>query len=130
MAEQGVLVHVFITSNRTGETAVFLIEREPGMVEFPTLELRPEIADDEPEIVRRIEAETGLSVALNGFLEPPAGASTATAESRFLLARLLQGTPRVTGSHVGWEWRPGASLLSLQFVPKFMADELRSFMND
>ena len=130
MAESDSVIHVFIMSNATGETAVFLIEREPGVVEFPRLVLPAALVDDEEEILQRIESSTGLAVALSGFLESPDDAPLSPAGSRFLLARLLRGTPRLAVDHVGWEWRSGTSLLSLQFVPRLMANELRSFMSD
>lgn len=130
MAEADSTIHVFIMSNAAGETAVFLIEREPGVVEFPRLVLPAALVDDEEEILQRIESSTGLVVALSGFLEPPADAPLAPPGSRFLLARLLRGTPKVADDHVGWEWRSGTSLLSLQFVPRPMTNELWSFMSD
>lgn len=129
VAELESVVHIFIMSNATGETAVFLIEREPGIVEFPMLTLPASVLGDEEAIVQRIESRTGLRVALSGFLDPPVGDSLSPQGSRFLLAKRLEGTPRVDGEHAGWEWRPAGSLLSLQFVPKDMAAELRSHMN-
>jgi len=129
VAEADTVIHVFIMSNTTGETAVFLIEREPGVVEFPRLALPAALIDDELAILRRVESDTGLTVALSGFLDPPSDAPLSPPGSRFLLARLIRGSPRVAGAHVGWEWRSAASLLSLQFVPKLMTNELWSFMS-
>jgi hypothetical protein len=129
VAETDVVIHVFVMSTATGETSVFLIEREPGIVEFPRLLLPSEQIDDESEILRQIEANTGFSVALSGFLDPPDDSPLSPPGSRFLLARLLHGAPRVADAHVGWEWRSGVSLLSLQFVPKLMSNELRTFMS-
>ncbi|MGI8551647.1 MAG: hypothetical protein ACR2PL_12810 [Dehalococcoidia bacterium] len=129
MSDPQALIHLFIMSHAIGETMVFLVEREPGIVEFPTLATVPASPDSEAEIIRQVEVATGLTVALGGFLEPPADALLSPAGSRFLLARHLRGTPRINSPHVGWEWRPGSSLLSLQFVPRTMADELRLFMN-
>lgn len=123
------VVHLFITSTRTGETCVLLVEREPGVVEFPTLSLAAAELDDEDGILQRIDESTGLRVAISGFLEGPADAPLSPPGSRFLLARLIAGSPRIAGAHTGWEWRPGFNLLSLQFAPKVMVDELRSFMN-
>ena len=129
MAEAETVIHVFIMSTATGETAVFLIEREPGVVEFPRLLLPTALIDEENEILERIESSTGMLVALSGFLDAPADVPLSPPGSRFLLARLVHGSPRVSDAHVGWEWRPAASLLSLQFVPRLMANELRSFMS-
>jgi len=44
--------------------------------------------------------------------------------------RIEPGSPHPAVAHVGWEWRPGNNLLSLQFLPKLMVDELRVFMNN
>jgi hypothetical protein len=129
MAEPELIVHVLIISNRAGETALFLIEREPGIVEFPTLVLPAGMADDEEEIVRRVKLSTGLTVAINAFLDSPASQRTALPGSRFVLARILEGTPQIAGPSVGWEWRPGTNLLAREHIPKSVADELRTLMN-
>lgn len=121
--------HLFIMSHAAGEPSVFLVEREPGVVEFPMLSLPAGDNLDEDAIARQVEAEIGLTVRVTGFVDPPPGALICPPGSRFLLARLIGGSPRVEGPHVGWEWRPAASLLSLHFVPKLMVDELRSYMN-
>lgn len=126
MTNQTFFVHVLILSNRAGEASLFLIEREPGIVEFPTLVLSPEIANDEVEIVRLIEASTGFQISVGALLDPVS--VTAAASTRFVLARLLGGTPQIAGPFVGWEWRPGVSLLTLERIPKSIADELRSFI--
>jgi hypothetical protein len=122
-------VHLFILSDATGEPCVFLVEREPGIVEFPLLTLTASEAQEEAALVARIEACTGLKVSLRGYVDPPAGTELYPPESRFLLARLVHGRPEIVTPHVGWEWRPAISLFSLQFVPKLMVDELRSYMN-
>ncbi|MHB8578083.1 MAG: hypothetical protein ACYDCQ_22460, partial [Dehalococcoidia bacterium] len=123
-------LHLFLISTRTGETTVFLLEREPGFVEFPQLLVQDKELDDEPELVRRIRDATGMDVAISGFLDPPVPGVIQPANSKFLLGRVVGGTPKPTIPHVGWEWRPGSNLLSLEFLPKLMADQLRVFMNN
>jgi hypothetical protein len=122
-------VHLFLLSDATGEPCVFLVEREPGVVEFPLILLTPSEAEDEAALIAKIESCTGLRVSLRGYVDPPAGTTIYPPESRFLLARLVHGRPEIATPHVGWEWRPATSLFSLQFVPKLMVDELRSYMN-
>jgi hypothetical protein len=122
-------LHLFLISTRTGETTVFLIETADGVVEFPTITANEKVIEDETELVRRIVACTGMEAAISGFLTPPAPDSVHPANSKFLICRVLSGTPSPAIPHVGWEWRPGNNLLSLQFLPKMMVDELRVFMN-
>ena len=122
-------VHLFIMSRATGEPSVFLVEREAGTVEFPTLVTDDTEEQDEARIVDQIRACTGLTVSISGYVDPPAGALICPPGSRFLLAQRLSGHPEIREPHVGWEWRPAAMLLSLHFVPKLMVDELRSYMN-
>ncbi|HEY7296267.1 MAG TPA: hypothetical protein VH916_14575 [Dehalococcoidia bacterium] len=123
------VLHLFIISTRTGDTTVFLLEREPGVVEFPQICATDKELDDEPELVRRIQSATGMDVAISGFLDPPAGTEIQPPHSKFLIGRVVSGTPRPGVPHVGWEWRSGNNLLSLQFLPRLMVDELRVFMN-
>ncbi len=123
------VLHLFIISTRTGDTTVFLLEREPGVVEFPQIDASDKDLDDEPELVRRIQAATGMDVAISGFLDPPAGTEIQPSNSKFLIGRVVSGNPRPSVPHVGWEWRSGNNLLSLQFLPRLMVDELRVFMN-
>jgi hypothetical protein len=129
MSDGEYVLHLFLISTRTGETTVFLVETEEGVVEFPRITAGERELDDEPELVRRIKDTTGMEVAISGFLTPPTPESVQPANSRFLIGRVVAGTPRPAMPHVGWEWRPGNNLLSLQFLPKMMVDELRVFMN-
>jgi hypothetical protein len=122
-------LHLFLISSRTGATCVFLIETEPGVVEFPQITVEERLLDDEPELVRRIAEATGLEVGISGFLSPGAQESLGPGNSRFLIGRVTGGTPRPAVAHLGWEWRPGSNLLTLQFLPKIWVDELRVFMN-
>jgi hypothetical protein len=123
------ILHLFLISTRTGETTVFLLEREPGVVEFPQLGVSEKDLDDESGLVRRIQDATGMDVAISGFLDPPVPAAIQPPNSKFLIGRVVGGSPRPRLPHVGWEWRLGNNLLSLQFLPKLMVDELRIFMN-
>ena len=123
-------LHLFLISTRTGETTVFLLEREPGIVEFPQLSVGDSDLDDEPELVRRIHDATGMDVAISGFLDPPVPGAIQPPNSKFLIGRVVGGSPHPSAEHVGWEWRPGNNLLSLEFLPKLMADQLRVFMNN
>lgn len=121
--------HLFLVSTVGPATVVFLLEAEPGVVEFPRLQIDPAELDDEETLVRRIREQTGMDVAISGFLEHPldgAGGPVGT----LVLARHLGGSPRLTLAHVGWEWTPGSRLLSLPFAPKMMLDELKAFMDD
>ncbi len=123
------VLHLFLITTVAGETAVFLLEREPGAVEFPRIIVSEQDLDDEAGLVRRIRDAVGMEVAISGFLDPPAPETLRPANSKFLIGRVVSGTPRLTLPHVGWEWRPGNNLLSLQFLPRVMVDELRVFMN-
>lgn len=124
------VLHLFIISTRTSETSVFLLEREPGVVEFPQITVADRDLDNEPELLRRIQTATGMDVAISGFLNPPSGRPIEPPNSKFLIGRIVGGAPRPTLPHVGWEWHPGNNLLSLEFLPKLMVDELRVFMNN
>ena len=123
------VLHLFLISTRTGETTVFLVETRQGEVEFPRIAATERDLDDEPELLRRIREATGMEVAISGFINPPTPESLHPANSKFLIGRVVGGNPRPAVEHVGWEWRPGNNLLSLQFLPKLMVDELRVFMN-
>lgn len=123
------VLHLFLISTRTGDSSVFLLEREPGMVEFPQLDVQDAELDDETGLVHRIQETTGMDVAISGFINPPAPGVVEPPNSKFLIARVIGGSPRPSAPHVGWEWRPGNNLLSLQFLPRLMVDELRVFMN-
>jgi hypothetical protein len=85
--------------------------------------------DDEGRLVQRIQEQTGMDVAISGFLDraPAAGAPRGATLGR---ARPRGGAPKVTLPHVGWEWTPGSRLLTLPFAPKMMLDELKAFMNE
>lgn len=122
------VLHLFIISTRTGETTVFLLEREPGVLEFPRVTVSAGELDDEATLVQRIRAATGLDVAISGFLAPHADGDIDPPNSRFLIGRMTGGAPRPAVPHAGWEWRAGNNLLTLQFLPKMMVDELRVFM--
>ena len=123
------VLHLFLVNSIAGSTVVFLLETEPGSVEFPSLSLPPEDLDDEDALRRRVRDATGMDVEISGFLDPPPGAALQPPGSRILLARLVSGAPRVTLPHVGWEWTAGAALVRMPFAPKMMVDELRAFMN-
>jgi hypothetical protein len=128
VADQHGPVQLFLVSTIGPTTVVFLLEAEPGVVEFPRLEVAPVDLDDEETLVRRIREQTGMDVAISGFLDPPNGGA-APASGRLVLARHLAGSPRLTLPHVGWEWTPGSSLAMLPFAPKMMLDELKAFMD-
>lgn len=129
MAEGAAVLHLFLVNVTGGRTTVFLVETEPGVVEFPRLELSEAELDDEAALCDRVRATTGMEVAIGGFLDPPPGAKLEPAGSRVLLARFVSGAPHVTLDHVGWEWTAGTELLRMPFAPKVMLDELKSFMN-
>jgi hypothetical protein len=120
---------LFLVSTIGAATVVFLLEAEPGVVEFPRLDLTPDDLEDEARLVQRIREQTGMDVAISGFLDAAADDSAA-AVGKLVLARHLGGSPRLTLPHVGWEWTPGANLLTLPFAPKMMLDELKAFMNE
>jgi len=122
------VLHLFLISVRTGVTSVFLLERRPGVVEFPALSVIEQELDDEEELIRHIAKATGMEVAISGYLTPSSGSTLNPANSKFLIGRVTGGTPHPTLEHVGWEWHPGKNLLTLQFLPKLMVDELRVFM--
>jgi hypothetical protein len=124
-----VTVHLFIMSYVTREPSVFLVEREPGVVEFPSLLLSSGEVDDEGPLVERIRASTGFTVSISGYVDPPTDTAIRPPGSRFLLARLIEGRPSLEVPHVGWEWRPAAGLHAMPFLPKLMADELWSYMD-
>ncbi len=128
MAEHQPLAQLFLVSTIGPATVVFLLEAEPGVVEFPRLTLAAEEMDDEATLVRRIREQTGMDVAISGFLDQPQDRE-ARAVGKLVLARHLGGSPRLTLPHVGWEWTPGSQLLSLPFAPKMMLDELKAFMD-
>ena len=121
--------HLFLVSTIGQATVVFLLETEPGVVEFPRLGIAAADLEDEARLVHRVREQTGMDVAISGLLDhQPDGADGAT--GTLVLARHLGGSPRVTLPHVGWEWTPGSQLLTLPFAPKMMLDELKAFMND
>jgi hypothetical protein len=126
-ATTGVVLHLIVMSQATGDESVLLMEREQGIVEFPRIEMDPFQVENEAAVLARIASEIGLEVAIGGFIGADAGAPEG--ENRFLLVRSAGGAPRFIAPHVGWEWRPAARLLTRQSIPKLMADELRSFMN-
>jgi hypothetical protein len=130
LAESGIQVHVVIKGYATGEPAVLLVEREPQIVEFPCINVSAAELDDEEWLSSRIEAETGLAVIVEGYVEPAIQNGSPAAAARFLVVRSLGGTPAPSGSHLGWEWRPASGLLSLQFIPKLMVNGLRSYVNE
>jgi hypothetical protein len=121
-------VHLFLVSTIGAATVVFLLETEPGVVEFPELEIEPTDLDDEAALVRRIREQTGMEVAISGFLDRPIDGEAGPV-GKLVLARHLGGSPRLTLTHVGWEWTPGSQLLTLPFAPKMMLDELKAFMD-
>ena len=129
MADSEVVLHLFIINSIGGATVVLLLETEPGVVEFPRLTLPEADLDDEEALLTHVQAATGMVIEIHGFLDPPAGARLQPEGSRFLLARLVSGSPRLTLPHIGWEWTPGSTLASMPFAPKLMVDELKSFMN-
>jgi hypothetical protein len=129
VADDATVLHLFLINAIAGTTVVFLLETEPGIVEFPRLTIAPGEMDDEPALRARVREATGMEVEISGFLDPPPGTPLQPAGSRILLARLVAGAPRVTLPHVGWEWTAGAALVRMPFAPKVMVDELKSFMN-
>jgi hypothetical protein len=129
VAEHDAVADLFLVSTIGPATVVFLLEAEPGVVEFPRLRLKASDLDDEARLVQRIREQTGMEVAISGFLDRQANGETASL-GKLVLARHLGGSPRLTLAHVGWEWTPGSRLLSLPFAPKMMLDELKAFMND
>jgi hypothetical protein len=128
-ATSDAIAHLFLVSTIGQATVVFLLETEPGVVEFPRLQLAPPDLEDEGRLVQRIREQTGMDVAISGFLEHRPDGETGTVGT-LVLARHLGGSPRVKLSHVGWEWTPGSQLLTLPFAPKMMLDELKAFMDD
>jgi 8-oxo-dGTP pyrophosphatase MutT (NUDIX family) len=128
VAEHDAIVHLFLVSTIGAATVVFLLETEPGVVEFPRLEVEPADLDDEATLVRRIREQTGMDVAISGFLDHPLDGAAAPV-GKLVLARHLGGAPRLTLPHVGWEWTPGSQLITLPFAPKMMLDELKAFMD-
>jgi hypothetical protein len=129
VAEHDAVAHLFLVSTIGSATVVFLLETEPGVVEFPRLELEAPDLDDEAALVQRIREQTGMDVAISGFLDRPSNGATAPM-GKLVLARHLGGSPRLTIPHIGWEWTPGSQLLTLPFAPKMMLDELKAFMDD
>ena len=128
MADQQPRAQLFLVSTIGPATVVFLLEAEPGVVEFPQLTLTAEEMDDEATLVQRIREQTGMDVAISGFLDQPRDGEAGPL-GKLVLARHLGGSPRLTLPHVGWEWTPGSQLLSLPFAPKMMLDELKAFMD-
>ncbi len=123
------VLHCFIVrSGGHWGAAVLLAETEPGQAEFPWVTVHPHELDDEPALVERIGAATGLHVSIARFLDPPTGSDVGPPGSRFVLARAARGEPRLSQPYVGWEWRP-QSELAFGFVPPSMANELRQFMS-
>jgi hypothetical protein len=129
VSEQPAITSLFLVSTIGAATVVFLLETEPGVVEFPRLTLAPHDLDDEDALVHRIREQTGMDTAISGFLDVPADDGAAAPVGKLVLARHLTGSPRVTLPHVGWEWTPGSSLVRLPFAPKMMIDELKAFMD-
>ena len=128
MADQQLDVQLFLISTIGPATVVFLLEAEPGVVEFPRLALAPRDLDDEEALVRCIREQTGMDVAISGLLDSPA--ADGSPAGKLVLARHLRGSPRLAIEHVGWEWTPGDRLLNLPFAPKLMLDEIKAFMNE
>lgn len=128
MAEPQPSTTLFLVSTISTDTVVFLLEVEPGLVEFPRLLLSAGDMDDEAVLVQRIKEQTGMDVAISGFLDAPAE-NGSTPAGKLLLARHLGGSPNFTLEHVGWEWTTGARLMALPFAPKMMLDELKAFMD-
>ena len=129
MADGDTVLHLFVINTIGGETVVFLLETEPGIVEFPRITLPAPEMDSEGALQHRVTEATGMTVELSGFLDAPADVPLDPPGSRILLARFVSGSPAVTLPHVGWEWTPGAGLVRMAFAPRFMVDELKSFMN-
>ena len=129
MGSEPTVLHLFLVNAIAGTTVVLLLETEPGVVELPRLTVGMEELDDEAALVRRVREATGIEAEISGFLDPPIDGAVQPGGGRILLARVVSGSPRVTLPHVGWEWTPGARLVTLPFAPKVMVDELKSFMN-
>jgi hypothetical protein len=129
VADAHTVVHLFLVNSIAGVPVVFLLETEPGVVEFPRIELAVEETESEASLRRRVREATGMEVEISGFLDPPAEVPLEPRGSRILLARHVAGSPRITLPHVGWEWTSGRELMRMPFAPKVMMDELRSFMN-
>ncbi len=129
MAGVQTVIHLFLVNSIAGVPVVFLLETEPGVVEFPRLELTAAEIESEEALRRRVREATGMEVEISGFLDPPPEAPLEPRGSRILLARHVAGAPRITLPHVGWEWTSGRELMRMPFAPKVMMDELRSFMN-
>jgi hypothetical protein len=125
----GTVLHLFLVNAIGGTTVVLLLESEPGVVELPRFTVTAPEMDDEARLVQRIRETTGIEAEVGGFIDPPPDAALHPAGGRILLARVVSGAPRLTIPHVGWEWTPGAQLVTLPFAPKVMVDELKSFMN-
>jgi hypothetical protein len=123
------VLHLFLINSIGGTTVVLLLETEPGVVELPRLAIPPEELEHEDALRRRVRDATGIEVEISGFLDAPADAALHPEGGRILLARVVSGSPNLTLPHVGWEWTPGATLVTLPFAPKVMVDELKSFMN-
>lgn len=129
MVEQRLEVQLFLVGAFGGSSVVFLLEAEPGVVEFPRLALESADLEDEDRLVSRVKEQTGMDVAISGLLDPRALGGDADGPAALVLARRLSGSPRLTMEHVGWEWATGVNLLNLPFAPKLMLDELKSFMD-
>ena len=129
MGGDGTVLHLFLINSIGGTTVVLLVESEPGVVELPQFNVTAQEMDDEGRLVQCIRETTGVEAEIAGFIDPPADAALHPAGGRILLARVVSGAPRLTIPHVGWEWTPGARLVTLPFAPKVMVDELKSFMN-
>lgn len=120
---------LFLVSTIGQATVVFLLESEPGVVEFPRLQLTADDLEDEGRLLSCIREQVGMEVAISGFLDPHAFAADDAPAGTLVLARHLGGAPRLKLAHVGWEWTPGSSLVRLPFAPKMMIDELKAFMD-
>ncbi len=129
MVDDAAVLHLFLVNSIAGSTVVFLLEAEPGVVEFPRLTVATADLDDEHALRQRVREATGMDVEISGFLAPPPDAPLQPEGSRLLLARFVSGTPEVKLPHVGWEWTSGAALVRMSFAPRVMVDELKSFMN-
>ncbi len=129
MDTDALVLHLFLTHVLGGSTVVFLLETEPGVVEFPRLAVAPGDLDDSDALVAHVREATGIEVEPSGYLTAPPGADLAPEGSRILLARVINGSPRVKLPHVGWEWTPAVELVRMPFAPKLMVEELKSFMN-
>jgi hypothetical protein len=123
-----ITLHLILISRITGVPSALLVECEPGIVEFPTLGVSARELDDERAIIARIKTETGLDAELESYLDLPSESSHAPLGSRVLLVKAMGGRPSFAAVHLGWEWRSVANLLSTQFIPKSMMDELRTYV--